>query len=62
LKGQWRAGVIDCAEVRVGGQKVVGSRRNAITNPGGGTIVDVEGRAAIDAILNALREHGLIAS
>jgi hypothetical protein len=61
MTGQWRAGVVDASEVRIGGQKVLGSRRNAIASPNGGVTVDIEGRAAIDAVLNALRDHGLIA-
>ena len=46
----------------IGGVQVVGSRASAIAAPTGGTTVDGEGRAAIDQILSALREHGLIAT
>jgi hypothetical protein len=34
----------------------------AISNPAGGTIVDGEARAAINALLAAVRAHGLIAT
>lgn len=44
------------------GVKVVGARHGAIAHPVGGASVDAEGRVAISAILDALREHGLIAS
>ena len=47
--------------LNIGGQQVVGARGAAIAAPAGGTAVDVEGRAAISAILAALRSHGLIA-
>lgn len=33
-----------------------------ITEPSGGATIDAEARAAIDAILAALRTHGVIAS
>jgi hypothetical protein len=34
----------------------------AIPDPAGGTIVDIEARAAINALLAAVRSHGLIAT
>lgn len=33
----------------------------AILSPAGGGMVDIEARSAIDQILSALRQHGLIA-
>jgi len=44
----------------VDGTRVVGVRQPGIGNPSGGSIVDAEARAAIGAILTALRAHGLI--
>ncbi len=44
----------------VSGERVVGSRQAAIAAPTGGTVSDMEGRAAISAILAALRAHGII--
>jgi hypothetical protein len=41
--------------------KVVGARESAIASPSGGANVDPEARAAIAAMLAALRAHGLIA-
>jgi hypothetical protein len=46
--------------VMIGDQQVVGSRAAAIASPAGGATVDSEARVAVDAILGALREHGLI--
>ena len=46
----------------VGEQRVVGTRQPAIANPGGGATADPEARAAINAMLDALRAHGLIGS
>ena len=48
--GAWRTG------------EVAGARRPAIADPAGGGTVDVEARAALAAVLGALRAHGLIAT
>lgn len=42
------------------GLQVVGARRSAIPWPAGGATVDSEARTALEEVLNALREHGLI--
>jgi hypothetical protein len=39
---------------------VVGASAAAIASPSSGSVVDAEARGAIDAILGALRQHGLI--
>lgn len=59
--GQWRSGEIHGA-LFVEGQKVVGTRAPAIAEPEGGMVVDAAARAAISAVLVALRAHGLIHS
>ena len=59
--GAWEPGVVRAREVRINAQKVVGPRQAAIAAPAGGATIDSEGRAAIGAILAALRSHGLIA-
>ena len=59
--GVWEPGVMRARELRINAQKVVGSRQAAIAAPTGGATIDSEGRAAIGAILAALRSHGLIA-
>ena len=56
----WLAGELVCAGLRVGGVKVVGERQPAVPSPSGGTIIDVEARAAISALTAALMSHGLI--
>jgi Protein of unknown function (DUF2793) len=56
----WRNGEWPVSAVFINGQQVVGSRLAAIPNPSGGTIIDAEARTAIDAIVVALRTHGLI--
>ncbi len=58
--GAWTLGVLAGSRVSIGGVDVVGARRAAIVEPSGGPVVDVEARAAIGAILAALRGHGLI--
>jgi Protein of unknown function (DUF2793) len=45
----------------VAGIKVVGTRQNAVPVPTGGSVVDTQCRIAVEAILDALRAHGLLA-
>lgn len=58
---QWRDGAVREDGLYLDGQRVVGSRQEAISVPVGGTVIDAEARTAIMEILSALREHGLIA-
>lgn len=57
----WIIGEIEATIVRIGGNQVVGSRQSAVANVAGGTLIDAEARVAINAILAAMRAHGLIA-
>lgn len=59
--GAWEVGALSGRAVTIGGVEVVGAQRPAIADPGGGTVVDAEARAAVAAVLAALRAHGLIA-
>jgi len=45
----------------LGDRQVVGPQAPAIEPPAGGSVVDAEARTAIEAILDRLRQHGLIA-
>lgn len=63
----WRAGVWNlegwpAESLIVKGKTVVGEQQPAIAEPAGGTMVDIESRDTVSAILAALRAHGLIAS
>ena len=58
--GAWELGSIRGSSLIIGGQQVVGSRRAAIASPAGGATVDSQARSAIDQILSAMRQHGLI--
>lgn len=58
----WQVGDLAGRRVSIGGVQVIGSRGDAIGDPTGGSVIDDEARAAIVAILAALRSHGLIAS
>lgn len=60
--GEWREGEVRGKQLVIEGDQVVGTRRAAIANPDGGTVVDTEVRDAVQAILDAMRQHGLIAS
>lgn len=59
--GAWDIGRLRGLSVEIGGEQVVGPRTSAIADPDGGSQVDSEARAAIGAILTALRAHGLVA-
>jgi hypothetical protein len=58
--GGWEFGVIRGSSLLIDGQQVVGSRAAPIPAPTGGATIDGEARGAIDQILVAMREHGLI--
>ncbi|MCG8507085.1 MAG: DUF2793 domain-containing protein [Sphingomonadales bacterium] len=58
----WVAGVVAATQIDIGGQKVVGGQEAAIADASGGATVDAEARTAINAVLAALRNHGLIAT
>jgi hypothetical protein len=58
--GAWEIGQVRGAALVIGNEQVVGSRAAAIASPAGGATIDSGARAAIDAILGALRGHGLI--
>jgi hypothetical protein len=57
--GAWRLGELR-GKVFVQGLQVVGERQPPIAEPTGGETVDEPARAAIKAVLDALRVHGLI--
>jgi hypothetical protein len=56
----WSDGKWPAAAFTIGGQQVVGPRLETVPSPSGGTTIDAEARAATDAIIVALRTHGLI--
>ena len=56
----WSGGGWPARAVRIGGKAVVGERRPEVANPSGGTIIDVEARAAVSAVIATLMSHGLI--
>lgn len=58
----WAIGTIAGRVLALDGLQVVGPRRAAITGPSAGVTVDVEARATLNAVLSALRGHGLIAA
>lgn len=59
---RWVLGDVLASRIVIGGHAVVGPRRAAIDSPSGGTTVDAEVRLAVNAVLAALRAHGLIES
>ena len=59
--GAWETGVLRGTTLLIDGTPVVGARGAAIAAPSGGATVDAQARAAVAAILTALRDHGLIA-
>lgn len=59
--GVWQNGGLGEDGLYVAGERVVGTRAAAITEPAGGATADGEARSCIGAILAVLRNHGLIA-
>jgi hypothetical protein len=58
--GEWNIGQLKGSSLVLGGLQVVGTRLASIASPSGGTVVDLEARTAVDAILAAMQQHGLI--
>ena len=58
----WITGTVRCEKLVIAGNQVVGGRSGAVADPSGGATIDAEARAAVQQILSALRQHGLIAS
>lgn len=56
----WERGTLRAERVTINDRQVVGARRPAISDPAGGTTIDVEARSALAKILDTLRQHGLI--
>jgi uncharacterized protein DUF2793 len=56
----WEIGKLRGDALIIGGEQVVGPRAAAIASASGGATIDAEARAALDQILSAMREHGLI--
>jgi hypothetical protein len=59
--GAWERGVARAVEYRVNDQAVIRQRQPAIGDPAGGSVVDIQCRAAVASLLAAARAHGLIA-
>jgi len=57
--GVWHVGEA-YGRLIVDGEQVVGARGEAIEDPDGGSVIDLEARGTIGAILAALRTHGLV--
>jgi hypothetical protein len=55
----WSGGEFPAAKIIVGGKQVVGQRQPAVPSPSGGTVIDAEARAAVAALIVALKSHGL---
>ncbi|MCF2514582.1 DUF2793 domain-containing protein [Sphingomonas sp. G124] len=60
-EGSWETGIVRAQEIRIDGLTILRDRQPAIADPAGGSIVDGPCRAAVAAMLTALRTHGLIA-
>lgn len=58
----WNDGSLPAAAFVINGQQVVGPRQPDVPSPSGGTTIDAEARAAIDAVIATLKSHGLMES
>ncbi|CAA9365407.1 MAG: hypothetical protein AVDCRST_MAG93-7936 [uncultured Chloroflexia bacterium] len=56
----WSSGELPAASIKINGKKVLGNRAPHVPSPSGGTVIDGEARAAVDAIIATLKSHGLI--
>jgi hypothetical protein len=56
----WRWGDWPVASLKIGGQQVIGGAKPPIANPSGGSTVDSQARSTLSAILELLRDHGLL--
>jgi len=56
----WSAGELRGTKLIVGGKEVVSERQPHVPSPSGGSIIDAEARASIDALIATLMSHGLI--
>lgn len=59
--GSWSGTTLQGVLVDENGDQVVGVRQAAVASPSGGGTKDTQARAAIDAIITALENHGMIA-
>lgn len=60
IAGAWSVGMLTAGALVIDGEQVTGARRPAIADPASGSIIDIEARATISQVLDALRTHGLI--
>jgi len=58
----WSDGSLPATALVIGGEQVVGPRLPDVPSPSGGTTIDAEARAAVDALIATLKSHGLIES
>lgn len=59
--GVWNA-ALPVAGVKIGGALMLTEPPVAIGSPGGGSVIDIEARAALTSLLGYLREQGLLTS
>ena len=60
VDGAWTLGVARADQLVLGGHAMLSTPAGAVADPSGGGVVDSEARAAIAAILAALRHHNLV--
>jgi hypothetical protein len=56
----WSDGALPATAIEIAGLQVVGPRLPDVPSPSGGTIIDAEARAAVNAMIATLKSHGLI--
>lgn len=57
---QWRDAALRTDGLYLNDERIVTTRRAAIADVAGGTVIDTQARSTIGDILSALRQHGLI--
>ncbi len=56
----WTNGELSASALTIGGVQIVGARQPALPSASGGSIIDQEARAVLQAITVALKSHGLV--
>lgn len=58
----WTTGALTAETLSVGGDQVVGARRPRVLAPTGGSVIDVQARATLAALIAGLEAHGLFSA